>query len=71
MPCMKCGSEHQTEFDAEMNVHFPGSRGRDKAAVLLYPRLLVCLDCGFTELMISRKELPSLVEGVGKQERVR
>lgn len=70
MPCMKCGSEHQTEVDAEMNVHFSGSRGRDKAAVLLYPRLLVCLDCGFTELMISRKELASLAEGVGKQDRV-
>jgi hypothetical protein len=70
MPCKKCVSEHQKEFDAEVNVHFPGPGGRDKTAILLYPKLLVCLDCGFTELTISRKELPSLARGVGKQDRV-
>ena len=70
MPCKKCLSEHQTEFDAEMNVHFPGPRGREKAAVLLYPKLLVCLDCGFAELTIPTKELPSLARGAGKQDRV-
>jgi hypothetical protein len=70
MPCKKCGSEHQTEFDAEMNVHFPGPGSRDKQAVLLNPKLLVCLDCGFTELTIPRKELPSLAKGVGEANRV-
>ncbi len=69
MPCKKCVSEHQTEFDAEMNVHFPGPRGREKVAVLLYPKLLVCLDCGFTELTISKQELPSLARSVGKEDR--
>ena len=70
MPSKKCGSEHQTEFDAEMNVHFPGPGSRDEQAVLLNPKLLVCLDCGFAEFTISRKELPSLARGLGEQDRV-
>lgn len=60
MPCKKCGSEDQTEFGAEINVHFPGGEGREKAAVLLFPRLLVCLECGFTEFVISETDLPRL-----------
>jgi predicted Zn-ribbon and HTH transcriptional regulator len=63
MSCKKCGSELQTEFDAEMNVHFPGPDGWDKAAVLLYPRPSVCLDCGFTEFIFPEKELPNLARG--------
>jgi hypothetical protein len=38
MPCMKCGPEHQTEFDAEMNVHFPGPRDREKGGRLAIPQ---------------------------------
>jgi len=56
----------QSNFSAEINVHFPGREGRDEASILLFPGLLVCLECGFTELTISQKELPSLARGVGK-----
>jgi predicted nucleic-acid-binding Zn-ribbon protein len=66
MPCEKCGSELQAQFDAEMNIHFPGSDGRDKAAILLYPRLLICLDCGFTEFTTPKKELPNLAKGAAR-----
>jgi hypothetical protein len=64
MPCKKCGSEHQTQLDAEVNVHFPGPDGRDQGAVLLYPKLALCLDCGFTEFTILEKELPNVARGV-------
>ena len=66
MPCKKCGSEHQTEFSAEINVHLPGHKGLDKAAVLIFPKLLVCLGCGFTEFTIAENELPRLASGVGR-----
>jgi len=70
MPCNKCESERQTEFSAELNVHFPGRKGRNSPAVLLYPKLLVCLNCGFTEFTIPKNELPRLARDVGKQDRV-
>jgi hypothetical protein len=65
MPCQKCGSE-QSNFNAEINVHFPGHEGRDKPSILIFPELSVCLNCGFTELTISKKDLPSLARGVAK-----
>jgi predicted nucleic-acid-binding Zn-ribbon protein len=66
MPCQKCGSERQSKFSAEINVHFPGHEGRDKASILIFPELLVCLECGFTELTISENDLPHLAMRAGK-----
>jgi hypothetical protein len=63
MACRSCRSEHQTEFGAEINIHFPGRKGLDKPAVLVFPKLVVCLDCGFTELTLAETELRLL--GVG------
>jgi hypothetical protein len=63
MQCKSCESQHQTEFDAEINIHLPGKTGMDKPAVLVYPKLLVCLDCGFTECKVTEATLPRLAEG--------
>jgi predicted nucleic-acid-binding Zn-ribbon protein len=64
MPCKKCGSEHLTEYRSEINVHAPGQSDLDKPAVLLFPKLLVCLKCGFTEFTLSENELPLLTNRV-------
>ncbi len=64
MACRSCGSENQTEFGAETNIHFPGRKGLDRPAVLAFPMLVVCLDCGFTEFTIAETELRLLGEGV-------
>jgi hypothetical protein len=63
MACRSCGSENQTEFGAEINIHLPGREGLDKPAALVFPKLLVCLRCGFTEFPIKETELHRLVEG--------
>ena len=60
MPCKKCGSGHLTEYGSEINVHSLGSSDLDKPAVLLFPKLLVCLKCGFTEFTLSESDLPLL-----------
>jgi hypothetical protein len=62
MPCKKCGSEHQAEYGSEINVHFPAGNDLDKEALLVFPKLLVCLKCGFTEFTISESELPLLTD---------
>jgi hypothetical protein len=62
MQCKVCGSRNQTEFNAEINVHFPGLKNVDKPAVLVFPKLLLCLDCGFTEFTLSETELHLLDE---------
>jgi hypothetical protein len=60
MPCKKCQSEHQREYTSEINVHLLRNDDADKEAVLLLPKLLVCLKCGFTEFTLSASDLPLL-----------
>jgi hypothetical protein len=55
--CRSCASENQTEFGAEINIHFSGRKNLDKPAVLVFPKLLVCLDCGFTEFTLEETDL--------------
>jgi hypothetical protein len=62
MACRSCGSVNQTEFGAEINIHFPGRKGLDKPAVLVFPKLVVCLDCGLTQFTLLDTELRLLRE---------
>ena len=41
-----------------------GLKNLDKPAVLVFPKLLVCLDCGFTEFTMAETELGLLGAGV-------
>ena len=72
MSCRSCGSKEQTKFAAEMSVHVLGVKNVDKPTVWVFPRLLVCMNCGFTELTIAEDELrvlkktpPSDIEAAG------
>lgn len=64
MPCRSCASDNQREFSAEINIHFPGLKNLDKSSVFVFPRLLVCLNCGFAEFNISESELRLLAQDV-------
>jgi hypothetical protein len=57
MQCKACRSRNQKEFNAEINVHFPGLKNLDKPAVLVFTKLLLCLDCGFAEFTLRENEL--------------
>jgi hypothetical protein len=60
MSCKACQSANHREFPAEINVHFPGYGNLTKPTVWLFPKLLVCLDCGFTKFVIGEAELRQL-----------
>jgi len=49
-------------FNGEIAIHYPGLEGLDKPIVWVFPKLLVCLNCGFTEFAISETELRQLAE---------
>jgi len=63
-----CKSENQSNFNGEIGIHFPGLKGLDKPIVWVFPKLVVCLDCGFTEFSIPEAELRVLREA-GAQSR--
>jgi hypothetical protein len=62
MPCRSCASESQKTFGSEISIHFPGRKGLDRTAVLVFPKLVVCTNCGFTEFTIPDAELHRLRE---------
>ena len=63
MSCKSCQSQNQHNFTAEVAIHFPGLKGLDKPIVWVFPKPLVCLDCGFTEFAVPERELRVLVQG--------
>jgi hypothetical protein len=61
--CKACHSIRHGSFNAEVAIHFPGLRGLNKPVVLIFPKLKVCFQCGFTELVVPERELQVLREG--------
>lgn len=68
MPCVSCGSNRQPEFLAEINIHFSGFKNLGKPGVLVFPKVLVCLDCGLSWFTTPKTELAQLADGTPKSE---
>ncbi len=62
MSCLSCASGNQAEFGAEINIHFPGLRNINRPTVWAFPKLSVCLDCGFSRFKLPEPELRLLRE---------
>jgi hypothetical protein len=59
MSCKLCQSNNQREFSAEINIHPSAFEG----GIFVFPKLVVCLDCGFTEFSLPKTELRLLANG--------
>jgi hypothetical protein len=57
MSCTSCGSENQKEFASEISVHLIGIENVNEPTVMVFPRLLICLKCGFTGFKMAESEL--------------
>ena len=62
--CSSCGSEDQTQFNSEIMIHFSGLKHLSNPGVLVFPRLLVCLDCGVSQFTLPERELNHLKETI-------
>ena len=60
MACKRCGSEAQKQLDAELTATLPNLKGLNTPPVYSADHILVCLDCGFTELTIAKPQLDRL-----------
>ena len=64
MSCTLCTSGRQAEFATEVNIHLPGLTNADKPGIFVFPKLLVCLNCGFSGFMTPASELAVLARVV-------
>lgn len=62
MSCKSCHSNEQRLFTAEINIHFSRRDGWERPTVWAFPEIVVCLNCGFTELSLSETELQLLAK---------
>lgn len=61
--CKSCGSDKQSKFTAEIAIHSPGLKDLDQPIVWVFPKLMVCLDCGTAEFAVPEAELRVLAKG--------
>jgi hypothetical protein len=64
MACKSCGSDKQQYFSGELSVAFPVIEKLKQAPVYVLQKLLVCLDCGYAELIVPPTELEQLRKGI-------
>jgi hypothetical protein len=64
MPCSKCASTHQQEFQGELTLAFSGKERLTLSPIYVCLKTLVCLDCGYTELVVPSSELEQLRKGL-------
>jgi len=60
MSCKSCQSQNQREFNGEIAIHFRGLEGLAKPIVWVFPKVEVCLLCGFSEFIVPERELQVL-----------
>ena len=63
MACKRCASDEQKTFNGELAIHFPGLGGLDKPIVWVFPKLVVCLLCGFGEFVVPNERKEQLKSG--------
>ena len=60
MACKNCGGVAQPKFNGEMGITLSDLKKIKIPPVYVCSSLLVCMDCGFAELMVPVTELESL-----------
>lgn len=60
MLCVSCESPNLSVYPSEINIHHPGMQGLDQPTVWAFPRLTVCLNCGFTQFTLEGDQLCEL-----------
>ncbi len=63
MSCVSCASGNQAEFPSEMIIHFDGLKNADNPGVWVFPKILVCLDCGFSQFSVPESDVALLARG--------
>jgi hypothetical protein len=64
MSCKRCASDLLAAFSGELGIHFPRYEGLNKPLVFAFPKMMVCLDCGFVEFVLAGPVIEQLRKGV-------
>jgi hypothetical protein len=60
MSCPACAFDDELEFPAEGILHPRGIKNLGNPGVVVFPKLLACLNCGFSRFSVPKTELKLL-----------
>lgn len=60
MACKACGSENSQKLDGELTASLPSLKALKIPPIYVCDSVVICLDCGFAQLVIPTTELQSL-----------
>ena len=60
MACKACNSQNLQRLDGELTASLPNLKALNVSPIYVCQSVVVCLDCGFAELVIPTSELLSL-----------
>ena len=60
MPCKACQSANLQTLDGELNLSQPNVKGLKAAPIYVCRSILICLECGYAELVVPADELSLL-----------
>lgn len=63
MACKLCASTNLQELTGELSASFSDVKRANLPPVYVCKEVLVCLDCGFVELVLPARELERLKKG--------
>jgi hypothetical protein len=63
MSCKICASDNLQNFRGELTASFPDMKKLVVSPIYVCQEILVCLDCGFTELRLPTAELQQFKRG--------
>jgi hypothetical protein len=72
MACVCCGLENIAELWSEIAVHMPfdlSARPSDEPHPMVFPKLFVCLECGFTGFQVTEGELQLIADTLARTQR--
>jgi len=67
MICKQCSSDRQSSFTSEFAIHFPGLKGLENPVLWVFPKLVVCLKCGYPQFTTPEKQLRVLMQGTAER----
>lgn len=67
MACKECGGDNLKGFSAEIAFTFTGQGSLENAPAYTIAKPVVCLECGFTELVVEKHTLQELNGGGSSQ----
>lgn len=66
MECKLCQSRNKISYPSEIAIHTFGLECLRKPAVMVFPELSLCLDCGYAEFLLSKTQLSEVMQVSGE-----